>query len=130
MLSTGDNKMIDGQDIDTLLDLDGVIIEQAGGCWTKFEVRRASQPTEEIPHGIRYSLTLHDRRGERLMGFDNAHAVKPQKKGKHQGRKTYDHRHRHSTDKGVPYEFIDGHQLLKDFWLEVDKTLRALGLEE
>ncbi len=32
--------MIDGQDIDTLLDLDGVIIEQAGGCWTKFEVRR------------------------------------------------------------------------------------------
>jgi hypothetical protein len=111
--------MVDGQNIETLLDLDGVI-----------EVRRASQATEEIPHGIRYSLTLHARRGERLMGFDNAHAVKPKKKGKHQGRKTYDHRHRNSTDKGVPYEFVDGHQLLKDFWLEVDRTLRALGLEE
>jgi hypothetical protein len=49
--------MIDGPDIITLLDLDGVIIEQAGGCWTKFVVRRASQPTEEIPHSIRYSLT-------------------------------------------------------------------------
>ena len=122
--------MIDEQGIETLLDLDGVIIEQVGGCWTKFEVRRASQLTEEVPHGIRYSLTLHDRCGERLMGFDNAHAVKPQKKGKYQGRKTYDHRHRSSTDKGIPYEFVDGHQLLKDFWLEVDKTLRALGLGE
>ena len=122
--------MADGQDLDTLLDLDGVIIEQAGGCWTKFEVRRIAQPTEEIPHGIRYSLTLHDSRGERLMGFDNAHAVKPKKKSKHQGRKTYDHHHRHSADKGVPYEFIDGHQLLKDFWLEVDTALCALGLEE
>lgn len=118
------------QGIDTLLDLDGVIIEQAGRCWTKFEIRRISQPTEEMPHGIRYSLTLHDRYGERIMGFDNAHAVKSRKKAKHQGRKTYDHRHRHSADEGIPYEFIDGHQLLKDFWLEVDKTLQELGLEE
>ena len=122
--------MARGQDIDILLDLDGVIIEQAGGCWTKFEVRRISQPTEEIPHGIRYSLTLHDRHGERMMGFDNAHAVKSRKKRKYQGRKTYDHRHRYAADEGVPYEFVDGHQLLKDFWLEVDITLRALGLEE
>ena len=64
------------------------------------------------------------------MGFDNAHAVKSRNKRKYQGRKTYDHRHRHATDQGVPYEFVDGHQLLKDFWLEVDITLRALGLEE
>lgn len=121
--------MTNGQDLDTLIDLDGVIIEQAGGCWTKFEVRQV-QATEEIPHGIRYSFTLHDRHGERLMGFDNAHAVKSRKKSKYQGRKTYDHRHRHSTDPGVFYEFVDGHQLLKDFWFEVDKTLQALGLQE
>jgi hypothetical protein len=117
------------KNIDTLLDLDELIIEQAGGYWTKFEVRRVL-PTEEIPHGIRYSLTLHDRSGERIMGFDNAHAVKSKKMGKHQGRKTYDHRHRHSQDEGIAYEFIDAHQLLKDFWLEVDKTLRTLGIEE
>ena len=67
---------MNGQGIETLLDLDGVIIEQAGGCWTKFEVRQIAQPTEERPHAIRYSLTLHDRYGERIMGFDNAHAVK------------------------------------------------------
>ncbi len=119
-----------GNDIDTLLDLDGVIIEQMGGHWTKFEVRRIPKMTEEIPHGIRYSLTLHDRHGKRIIGFDNAHAVKTRKKGKHQGRKTYDHRHRHADDEGVPYEFVDAHQLLKDFWIEVDKTLSALGLEE
>src|ERR1700730_8528584 len=122
--------MAHNKDIETLLDLDGVIIEQSGGYWTKFEARRISKMTEEIPHGIRYSLTLHDCHGERVMGFDNAHAVKTRKKGKHQGRKTYDHRHRHSKDEGVPYEFVDAHQLLKDFWSEVDKTLNALGLEE
>jgi hypothetical protein len=117
------------KNIDTLLDLDGIIIEQVGGYWTKFEVRRIP-PTEEIPHGIRYSLTLHDRHGARIMGFDNAHAVKSRKKSNYQGRKTYDHHHRYENDKGIFYEFVGAHQLLKDFWLEVDKTLNALGLEE
>ena len=45
--------------IETLLNLDGVVIEQAGGHWTKFEVREVLK-TDEIPHGIRYSLTLHN----------------------------------------------------------------------
>lgn len=62
--------------------------------------------------------------------FNYSAAPEIKKKSKHQGRKTYDRRHRHSTDEGIPYKFVDGHQLLKDFWLEVDKTLRALGLEE
>lgn len=120
--------MTHGKDINTLLDLDGIVIEQAGGYWTKFDVR-CVPPSEEIPHGIRYSLTLHNRHGERVMGFDNAHAVK-YKRGKHRGRKTFDHRHRNAKDEGVPYEFVDAYQLLKDFWLEVDKTLSALGIEE
>jgi len=117
------------KNIDTLLDLDGVIIEQTSGYWTKFEVRQIS-PTDNIPHGIRYSLTLHDCYGKRIMGFDNAHAVKSRKKGNHQGRKTYDHRHRHPQDEGIPYEFVDASQLLKDFWAEVDKILTTLGLYE
>ena len=29
--------MTQNKDIDTLLDLDGIIIEQTGGYWTKFE---------------------------------------------------------------------------------------------
>lgn len=121
-LSLDDNNMTYTNNIDTLLDLDGIVMEQAGGHWVKFEVRRVDA-REEIPHGIRYSLTLHDSHGTRVMGFDNAHSVKKKIKGIYQGRKTYDHRHRHSKDEGVPYEFTNASQLLVDFWLEVDKIL-------
>jgi len=115
------------KNIETLLDLDGVVIEQPGGHWVKFEVRRADA-SEEIPHGIRYSLTLHDRSGTRIMGFDNAHSVMGKTKRKHHGVKTYDHRHRYYQDKGIPYEFVDAVQLLTDFWHEVDKILNINGL--
>jgi hypothetical protein len=37
----------------------------------------------------------------------------------------YDHRHRNASDKGVPYGFRDAHQLLKDFFEEVDRVLKA-----
>ncbi len=48
--------------LDTLLDLDGSILEQEGGYWIKIEVLRI--PTSEhAHHGIRYSLTLHDKYG-------------------------------------------------------------------
>jgi len=36
--------------------------------------------SRHAPHGIRYSLTLHDKYGARVLGYDNAHAVKPPKK--------------------------------------------------
>ena len=116
-------------EIDTLLELNGIIIEQAGGYWTKFEAFKIAKITEERPHGIRYSLTLHNKSGHRLMGFDNAHAVKTKPKGKHKGRKTYDHWHRHEKDEGVPYEFVNAYQLINDFWLEVDNVLKKLGVE-
>lgn len=38
----------------------------------------------------------------------------------------YDHRHRHAADKGVPYEFKDAHQLLLDFFAEVDRVLEEV----
>jgi hypothetical protein len=70
--------------------------------------------TPEIPHGIRYSLTLHEPYGKRIMGYDNSHAIKPLKKFKHAGQRlAYDHKHRHLSDKGVSYEFRDAyHRLL------------------
>lgn len=60
--------------LDTLLDLDGSILEQEGGYWIKIEVRQIPM-SRHAPHGIRYSLTLHDRYGTRVLGYDNAHAV-------------------------------------------------------
>jgi hypothetical protein len=60
--------------LDTLLDLDGQIMFVGDGYWVKFEVT-AVAVTPQRPHGLRYSLTLHGPAGERMVGFDNAHAI-------------------------------------------------------
>ena len=92
--------------------------------WIKIEARRV--PTSQhAPHGIRYNLTLHDKYGTRVLGYDNAHAVKPPKKFKFAGQRLpYDHRHRSASDKGVPYSFESGHRLLEDFFAEVDRVIK------
>ncbi len=109
--------------IDTLLDLNGSIFDQGNGYWIKLEAWQVDV-SKEIPHGIRYSLTLHEPYGKRILGYDNAHAVKPPKKFKYAGRiMAYDHKHRHVSDKGVPYEFKDAQQLLNDFFADVDRVL-------
>jgi len=45
-----------------LLDLDGEILVQAGGYWVKIEAHTC-EASPQVPHGISYSLTLHDRYG-------------------------------------------------------------------
>lgn len=112
--------------IATLLDLHGHILSQGDGYWIKIEawIVKAS---EDIPHGIRYSLTLHEPYGERILGYDNAHAVKPSGGFKYSGRRLpYDHRHRHIGDNGTPYQFKDAYQLLSDFFLEADRVLKEI----
>ncbi|MCP4427800.1 MAG: hypothetical protein GY803_25235 [Chloroflexi bacterium] len=113
--------------LDTLLDLDGVIIEQKYGYWVKFDVS-ITDVSPERPHGIRYSLTLHNKYGQRVMGFDNAHAVQLPRKNKYAGRRVeFDHVHRHEKDKGVSYEFRDAYQLIQDFFESVDSVLAKTG---
>ena len=53
---------MNGPDIglEAFLDLDGSILEQEGGYWMKIEARRVPV-SEHLLHGIRYSLTLHDK---------------------------------------------------------------------
>lgn len=112
--------------IDTLLDLNGTVVVQGNGYWFKIEARQID-PTAEVPHGIRYSLTLHEPGGSRILGYDNAHAVKPSKKFKYAGRiLPYDHKHRNSSDEGVPYGFQDAHQLLTDFFADMDRVLKEV----
>jgi len=109
--------------LETLLLLHGEIYDQGNGFWVKVEAWLV-EPDQHIPHGIRYALTLHDRYGTRLLGYDNAHAVKP-KRHRFSGRRlAFDHRHRHARDKGVLYEFTSADQLLKDFFDEVDRVLK------
>lgn len=108
--------------LQTLLDLNESIISQDDGYWLKIEAW--SVPVSvDIPHGVRYSLTLHAPSGKRLLGFDNAHAVKGKGK-KFSGKKyPFDHKHRTSSDKGVPYSFSSAYQLLEDFFKDVDSVL-------
>jgi len=110
--------------IATVIDLSKQIIDQGHGFWVKIEAWRV-EATRAMPQGIRYSLTLHEPHGRRILGYDNVNAIKPPKKLKYAGtRMPYDHRHRHVSDKGVPNEFRDAHQLLADFFNEVDRVLK------
>jgi len=103
--------------LEYLLSLNGMtfVIDDTLGLWVKFAAHQAPS-TPEAPHGITYSLTLHDRTGKRLLGFDNAHTV-----GKRTER---DHWHRHMDDPGRIYEFKSSNQLLADFWNEVDRIIK------
>jgi hypothetical protein len=79
--------------LDTLLDLDGEVFMMDADYWVKFEVKKVT-PSPATPHGIRYSLTLHDRNNVRVVGFDNAHAIKTKSRMRFSGRKvTWDHKH-------------------------------------
>ncbi|MHB8253920.1 MAG: toxin-antitoxin system TumE family protein [Acidiferrobacter sp.] len=120
--------MVDETGIDALLDLGGQIIDQEGDYLVKIEAWRADS-SPAIPHGIRYSLTLHNACGTRVMEFDNAHAVRRPRQDRYAGRiMTYDHQHHHTANKGVPYEPQDAYQLMKDCFAEVDKTIQEASL--
>jgi len=116
--------VIDKKDIDpgleTLLDLNEEVFPMENGYWTKFKVRRV-EPNDQIPHGIRYSLTLHDRNNQRILGFDNAHRVGPKRKKFGATKVAWDHKH---TQKKVEvYEFENAGQLVEDFWIAVDEIV-------
>lgn len=112
--------------LDTLLLLDGERFVIDGGFWVKFEVKQVPASPEK-PHGLDYSLTMHDSRGWRLVGFDNAHSVR---EGSGPGARTrieYDHQH---NGKRVRfYEYSSALDLLTDFWNEVDLVLKERSAE-
>lgn len=81
-----------------LLSLDGLEFQFAAGYRVKIEARRVAE-TKARPHGLKYSLTLHDERtGRRIYGLDNAHAASRR-------RHEFDHRHVYSRQRIVPYAY-------------------------
>jgi hypothetical protein len=113
--------------LETLLELDGqvFVVDPTGRHWVKIIVTRVT-PTPDRPHGLRYSLTLHADTGERLVAFDNAHAVKPTAGPSGTSRRRHDHRHvRQSV---LPYDYTDAATLLADFWAMVDAVLQERGV--
>ena len=110
--------------LDVLLELHDTEYIEDNGYWYKIEAWKV-EPSNEIPHGIRYNLTLHNNHNKRIIGFDNAHAVKSKKKGRFIGRIiAYDHQHKSAVDKGTPYEFSSAQQLISDFFNEVNRILK------
>ena len=99
-------------DLENLLNLHGEVFPMDNGYWIKFEAYEV-ELTKAIPHGVRYSLTLHDKNNHRVIGYDNAHSFKSSKK--YAARKeSYDHIHKQMDI--VAYEFESASQLLEDFW--------------
>ena len=120
--------MNDGEHtLEYLLDFDGVIYIFEAGYWAKFEISRGGE-TEERPHGLRYSFTLHDPAGQRLLGFDNAHSVPALGSSFAASPVAHDHWHRTADDPGRPYSFVDAETLICDFEREVDRVLSERGM--
>jgi hypothetical protein len=106
--------------LDNLLSLNGEIFPMDNGCWVKFEAKVIA-PNENIPHGVRYSLTLHDKRNNRVVGYDNAHSYKT-KNAKFGAKKTtFDHIHKKEIV--LSYEFDSADKLIEDFWTSVNQYL-------
>ncbi len=112
---------------EALLDLDSqvFVVDTKGQYWVRFSVRRVDS-TPDRSHGLSYSLTPHGPDGKRLVGFDNAHAIRESHGPGGKSRGPLDHRHRMETVR--PYRFKGAATLLEDFWADVDKLLTEKGV--
>lgn len=112
----------DDQGLDYLLDLHGELRYLEGGSWFyKIEARRARQ-SAPVPHGVRYSLTLHKSSGERVLGYDNARHKARSGKQRFTGQRV-EWDHRHELNRVSDYHFESAYQLLADFFVDIDRIL-------
>lgn len=112
--------------LDRLLDLDGFIAEVGGAFWVKIVALRVPPDTDR-PHGISYTLTLHDPSGKRVFGIDNAHAIQVTRGPASRSSTVRDHLHRGESIR--PYTYRDAGTLMDDFWQEVEAILKKEGVE-
>jgi len=113
--------------LEYLLGYDGRIHYCDEGYWLKFEFKRVHKSNER-PHGLDYSMTLHAPDGTRLVGFDNAHQVTAKGSRFKKPPEQFDHWHRTETDPGRPYKYQDAETLLNDFFDEVERILAQRGV--
>ncbi len=106
--------------LEILLEMNGEIFPMDNGYWTKIEARE-SVANEHIPHGIKYSLTLHNQSNIRVLGYDNAHGIKPKRKKYGAKRVVWDHKHERKIVE--PYEFESPAQLLEHLSVNVERML-------
>jgi len=80
-----------------LLELNGIEYGISGGYWVKFSVIEV-EFNKHRPHGIKYSLTMHNKHGTRLVGFDNAHLGDVKRKRFSAKRVKWDHKHNRNLE--------------------------------
>jgi Family of unknown function (DUF6516) len=87
------------------------------------------EPDEGRPHGLQYSLTLHDENDDRILGYDNSHPVSVASGSASRSKtpKAFDHIDRRRR-RSVPYKFTTPYKLLEDFFAEVDAILKKEGV--
>ena len=102
-----------------LLDYDHRRYWLVNGWSVRFRIAQVEVSVAR-PHGIKYSFTLRDVDGTRLLGYDNAHGVPRMQE--------YDHRHRfrHTGDL-VGYEFLGADELLCDFFAAGEQACTEEG---
>lgn len=112
---------------DYILDLHRQKIGYDNGYWVTIRVTRV-EPDEGRPHGLQYAFTLHDENDDRILGYDNSHAVDmatgPARRSKRPS--AFDHIDRRGKA-SVPYEFTTPFQLVADFFAEVERILKEEG---
>jgi Family of unknown function (DUF6516) len=80
-------------------------LDFGNGLIVEIKIWKLPAPTDERPHGLKYSL-FFGRDGERIVGYDNEAG-----KG--------DHRHYRTNEE--PYLFRSMEQLYIDFWADVKR---------
>ena len=111
-----------------ILDLHRKKIGYDNGYWVTMRVTKVAA-SEGRPHGVKYALTLHDENDDRVLGYDNSHAVDvatgPARKSARP--KRFDHIDRRGKP-SVPYNFTTPYKLVEDFFAHVDRVLKEEGV--
>ena len=106
--------------LDRLLDYDRRRYWLLNGWSLRFRITRI-EANPHRPQGIKYSFTLHDVDGVRLLGFDNAHGV-PRALA-------FDHRHRFRQSAQLqPYHYRGADELISDFFAAVERACAHEGV--
>ena len=114
--------------LELLTDLDGLNFAQESGYWIKYEVSTVKKTTER-PHGIKYSLTLHNPQGERIFGIDNAHRPKKRRGPAARSTRVGAADHLHRGERVYNYKLRNAETLLADFDKGVNAALKRCGVK-
>ena len=114
--------------LEYLLDLHLSKIGYDNGYWVTMRIVEIA-PDSGRPFGVQYSLTLHDGKDDRVLGFDNSHSIDiatgPARKSKRPD--AFDHIDQRGRN-SIPYKFTTPYKLIEDFFVAVDEVLKQEGM--